>query len=196
MRFITVGNFEINSNRMPRYEVDELINDLGGKVYEKKAFQTLIYRHSRTPHCFVVLKNDELLSRGTMNEAERRARFPESETDVDNDDDVSNEYKQQKKLEPAAKTCREFAGAAGITFISVDYIFDSRDSDSIIDPYLEKYKLLPGSSVRKIYRYVNDIRPLMQKQINGGLQSGTSSSAALRHYRRKECLQGKENETQ
>lgn len=179
---------------MSKDKVDELINDLGGKVYDKKAFQTLIYRHSRTPHCFVVLKNDEQLSRGTMTEAERRTRFPESGTDVDDDDDVSHEYKNQKKLEASAKTCREFARAAGITFISVDYIFDSRDSDSIIDPYLEKYKIMPGSSVRKIN--VNDIRPLMQKQINGGLQSGTSAIAALRHCRRKECLQGKENETQ
>ena len=79
------------------------------------------------------------------------------------------------KLSDTAKICRSFAGS-DVTFISLDYISDSRESAVVLDPYKAAYRLLPGSNVKKMN--VNDIRPLLLDQINAAAAAPLSPAAA------------------
>ena len=172
----------------PQRMVEQWIRELGGEVFTKNALHTLFYHHSQTPHCFIVLKDGEELKKGTMTAeelaADKRPRdTPRSAVDsTDNDSDTSRTSATRVKLSEAAKFCREFAGGQ-LTFIKLDYIIKSLRSDVVLDPYSDRYRLLPGSNVKEVK--VKDIRPLLMHQISQDNDTGRHVSAivALKRYR-------------
>ena len=206
MRFLLVGTFPglpttegrkktptVSGQKM----LEEWITKMGGKCYTKDAFTTLLKSHSRTPHCFLVMKNSGELDKGTCTPAElvyRRSRRPlqevleDSATDGQTTDTNANgataDQRKTQKLQCYAKICRDFAGG-DMTFLKVLYITKSLKSTTVLDPYL--YTMKPGSNVKK--RHVNEIRPLLLDQIEGA-QTGeegsrTSTVVALKKHRRR-----------
>jgi hypothetical protein len=182
-RAVTAGKSR-TPNLSPHDMVEHWIRQLGGEILSKDSLEILFYRHSQTPHCFIVLKDDEELKKGTMTAEERATRRrPRCETTTDNDSDTSRTNTARVKLTPAAKMCREFAGG-DMTFLKLDYIIDSLRSDVMLDPYSQKYILLPGSDVKKVH--VNDIKPLLMHQINQDEGTGRHVSAVValkRHHK-------------
>ena len=205
MRFLLVGGFPGQPTtdglkRTPTLSghkmVEKWIQEMGGKCYTKDAFMTLFKSFSRTPHCFIVLKDSGELDKGTCTPAElaqRRARRPpaqviaDSETDGQTTDTNVNgsTARQQKKqkLQVYAKMCRDFAGG-DMTFLKVLFITKSLTSTKILDPYL--YTMPPGTNVKK--RVVKDVRPLLLDQIEGATgEEGRkiSTVVALKNHRRR-----------
>ena len=87
-----------------------------------------------------------------------------------------------KALTPSAKICREFAGS-DFTFITMSFLEDTREEKNklpdnqykVLDPYV--YKLVPGNNAKKLI--VNNIRPLLQAQINSAEGDGTRISTIV-----------------
>ena len=96
--------------------VEKWIHDLGGTVLTKNNAQTILRGHSKTPNCFVLLKDDKDLVKGTMTVEERlqsRVAGKESSADLESSDTEQkpNERAGKKKFSPAPIQCRKFAGS-------------------------------------------------------------------------------------
>lgn len=173
----------------PQPMVEHWISTLGGEVYTRDAFLTLFHSYSRTPNCFIVLKDDTELLKATMTAEELAAtksgksHYVGSTTDHDSDCSRTSTHVKRVKLSGLAKQCRVFAGG-DMTFIKYDYIIDSLESEVILDPYSDKYRLTPGSNITKII--VNDVKPLLMEQISGlvGESNRISAIVALKKHRR------------
>ena len=184
LRFLTIGTFAVpevetqgklrDPALTPQQMIEQWIRELGGKVYDKKqSFLTLQRSFSRTPHCFIVLKDGKQLTLATQPRAPTKPSASQISTNATSDaeSDTSRigmsapkaRTKPKSKLLPAARQCREFAGG-NMTFLKYEYITDCLKSNVFIDPYLDKYVLLPGPNIKKII--VNDARPLLQHQMN------------------------------
>ena len=76
MRFYVLGSFagtpavDGGNRHVPRLTVqlmmEKWIKEHGGSVYRKDTAETLLYSHSKTPHCYIVLRDETDLSIGTM----------------------------------------------------------------------------------------------------------------------------------
>jgi len=211
MRFLVIGTFgpAVNTcakEQQPVITAQEMviqwIRQLGGHIYDKNAGRTLLKKTSQTPNCFIVVKNDTDLMRGTMSVEEQRSlalasRKPSKKNSKhatqlihatnssDNDSDCSTASTGGKRIRmpETARICREFA-VGDMTFIRVEYILDSLKSDTILNPYSNEYRLQPGSGVRKAN--IKDIRPLLLKQISPPIENASSVSAivSLKRYRK------------
>ena len=88
------------------------IHDLGCTFLTKDNAQTILRGHSKTPNCFILLKDDKYLVKGTMTVEERlqnRVAGNESTTDLESSDAGKNQTKElTKKLSPTAIQCRNF----------------------------------------------------------------------------------------
>ena len=65
------------------------IHDLGGTVLTKENAQTILRGHSKTPNCFLLLKDDRDLVKGTMTVEERlqnQVAKNESATELESSD--------------------------------------------------------------------------------------------------------------
>ena len=76
MRFYVVGSFagtpvvDGGNRHVPRLTaqlmMEKWIKEHGGSVYRKDTAETLLYSHYKTPHCYIVLRDETDLSIGTM----------------------------------------------------------------------------------------------------------------------------------
>ena len=69
--------------------VEKWTHDLGGTVLTKDNAQTILRCHSDTPNCFVLLKNEKGLVKGTLTVEERlqnRVAGNDSTTDLESND--------------------------------------------------------------------------------------------------------------
>ena len=76
LRFYMLGTFgrraaavegkRTEPNLAPQAVVENGIHDLGGTVLTKDNAQTILRGHSKTPNCFVLLKNEKALVKGTL----------------------------------------------------------------------------------------------------------------------------------
>ena len=87
--------------------------------------------------------------------------------------------KPPTKLTVAAKFCREFAGG-DLKFVNLSYITNSLTSTKVLDPFSEKYMLLPGPLVKKVH--VSDIRPLLIQQTRESNEKCISTTSALKKH--------------
>jgi hypothetical protein len=210
MRFYVIGSFGgteaaregqlCNPKIQPQDMVVVWIEELGGLVHSKSTAQTLLYSHSRTPNCFIIVKDDRDLMLGTTAQDDvGRDAIADTETNMsdnnqrrkkkcgissttncsDNPAGRASAAGKQRKVSAAALNCRKFAGGDFI-FLRLDYITDTRKSNIVLDP--ENYRLMPGEFVRKII--VNDVRPLLLDQCTGNEENNRISSiVALRRHR-------------
>ena len=84
-----VAGNEAKPNLAPQAMAEKWIYDLGGTVLTKDNARTILRRHSKTPNCFVLLKDDKDLVKGTMNVEEllqNRVAGNESTTDLESSD--------------------------------------------------------------------------------------------------------------
>ena len=80
---------EAKPNLAPQAIAEKWIFHLGGTVLTKDNAQTILRRYSKTPNCFVLLKDDKGLVKGTMTVEEwlqNRAAGNESTTDLESSD--------------------------------------------------------------------------------------------------------------
>ena len=212
MRFFVAGGFaktdaekygkQMTPQLQPQETVQRWIKQLGGELLKKSAMLTLLHGNSRTPHCFVVLKDAEELNKGTMTKAEleavaaakeaadiaagkkpKKSRGQRSAATESDTGSIKGNASEPEKLHPTALLCRELA-VGDFTFLKLAYITESRASDVVLDPYLDQYKLVPGSYVKKVT--VRDVRPLLLLQTSQeGTSTRTSTIVALKRYRKK-----------
>ena len=72
------------SNLAPQAMVEKRIHDLEGTVLAKDNAQTILRGHSKTPNCFLLLKDDKDLVKGTMTVEERLQNgLAKNETTID-----------------------------------------------------------------------------------------------------------------
>ena len=99
LRFYVLGTFGFTAaavagkkakpNLAPQAMVEKWIHDLGGTVLTKDNAQTILRRHSKTPNCFLLLKDDKDLVNGMMTVEEQlqnRVAKNESTTDLESSD--------------------------------------------------------------------------------------------------------------
>ena len=99
LRFYVLGTFgctaaavagkKAKPSLAPKAMVKKWIHDLGGTVLTKDNAQTILRGHSKTPNCFLLLKDDKDLVKGTMTAEERlqnRVAKNESRTDLESSD--------------------------------------------------------------------------------------------------------------
>ena len=121
-------------------------------------------RHSTLTQCFIVLRDGKDLLQGTSTKEEILSGKKKS-------------Y-QLPRLNAHQLTLRNFAGSKWI-FVSVQFIDDQKKSLSVMDPM--KYELKIGSNIR--HRRVNDIRPLLKRQIeNRAVSNQVSCIKSVRDH--------------
>ena len=84
-----VAGKEAKPNLAPQATAEKWIYDLGGTFLTKDNAQTILRRHSETTNCFVLLKDDKDLVKGTMTVEEwlqNRVAGNESTTDLESND--------------------------------------------------------------------------------------------------------------
>ena len=120
LRFHVVGHFSGTTAKA----LEDTITRLGGEVLSKDKALGLSKRHSSTPNCFVVLKNDTELLRATWSE-QCAASESDSDTCTSTTQRKPAASKTMKKAaaQGTARICREFA-ATDFKFIKVTYIED------------------------------------------------------------------------
>ena len=128
------------------------MHDLGGTVLTKDNAQTILRGQSKTPNCFLLVKDNKDLVKRTMTVEERlqkRVAKNDSTTDLESSDTGQNQTKElAKKLSPAAIQFGKFAGS-DFKFLKLKYLIDSLYSGSVIDPI--SYQLHPGSNFLKLF---------------------------------------------
>ena len=122
LRFHVLGTFgctatavegkKAKPNHAPQAMVEKWIHDLEGTVLTKDIVQTIFWGHSKTPNCFLLLKD---LVKGTMTVEERwqnRVAKNESTVDLESTDtgQKPNTRAGKKELSPAAIQCYKLAG--------------------------------------------------------------------------------------
>ena len=140
-----------------------MIIELGGEVLTKEKALGLTKRHSKTPNCFIVLYNDVELKRATTGNGDHNsASGSESDNPVKSTKSSSRRtIKPRIMVKGPAQTCLLFA-ATDFQFLNVAYIFDTNNSDRVLDP--SKYLMSSATEIERIC--VNDQRPLFAKQRN------------------------------
>ena len=63
---VAVAGKKAKPNLAPQDMVKKWIHDLGGTVLTKDNAQTILRGHSKTPNCFLLLKDGKDLFKGTM----------------------------------------------------------------------------------------------------------------------------------
>ena len=203
MHFFVIGNFGGTAadeygkrvGLQPQQTVEHWIKQLGGEVFkDKSALETVMHGSSRTPHCFVVLKNAEELNNGTMTKEERVAFAAAAEAAAEAAEAAARaEAVRQGKKPPPRKRRRvappsESDGSVGgketakfkklhptaklcrelagadLTFLRLEYVTNSLKSDVVLDPYSEQFRLVPGSHPNVKKVTVKDVRPLLLHQ--------------------------------
>ena len=123
--------------------VEKWIHDLGGTVLTKDNAETIIRRHSKTPNCFLLLKDDKDLVKGTMTWEERlqnRVAKNESTIDLESSDTGQKPNKRagKKELSPAAIQCRKFA-SSDFKVLKLEYLVDSLSLIQLLIQHLNSY---------------------------------------------------------
>ena len=132
-RFHVVGFFPgVKDNQKG---VEDMIIELGGEVLTKEKALGLTKRHSKTPNCFIVLYNDFELKRATTGNGDHNsASGSESDNPVKFTKSSSRRtIKPRIMVKGPAQTCLLFA-ATDFQFLNVAYIFDTNNSDRVLDP--------------------------------------------------------------
>ena len=208
MRFFVLGSFagtpavDGGNRHVPRLTaqlmMEKWIKEHGGSVYRKDTAETLLYSHSKTPHCYIVLRDETDLSIGTMTTEEvdefyttlrqgqtkkKKIQSESGTSDCNSENVERRNSKGIRKKSQAALICELFAGG-DFQFLKAQFIFDTIKSDCVLDP--ENYILQPGSSFRKIN--VNDVRPLLMDQCGGKkTEENVSAISSLRKFRKSKC---------
>ena len=95
-----VAGKKAEPNLVPRAMAEKWIHDLEGTVLTKDHAQKNFQRHSKTLNCFVLLKDDKNLVKGTMTVEERlqiRIARNESTTDSESSDTGQNPNARDRK---------------------------------------------------------------------------------------------------
>ena len=192
MRFYVMGQPRYTGTVVRNKDgLETLIKELGGQVISKDQAETIIYSHSRTPNCFVVVKDDTELKKGTTSREAEDSTATTSTTEIPAKNTSTTEIpaKNTSKTEipakniTAAQTCKWFAGTQ-FTFVTWHFVWDVHEKNQIQDPYSERYKLEPGPDVKPII--VNDVNGLLRHQCDPDNEGKPSVSAvvALKRHRR------------
>lgn len=161
LQFLVLGYFPTPTTNQ---SVEDDIKSLGGKVLSKSSAEVIMRRHSTLTQCFIVLRDGKDLLQGTSTKEELLSGKKKS-------------Y-QLPRLNAHQLTLRNFAGSKWI-FVSVQFIDDQKKSLSVMDPM--KYELKIGSNIR--HRRVNDIRPLLKRQIeNRAVSNQVSCIKSVRDH--------------
>ena len=141
--------------------VEDTITRLRGEVLSKDKALGLSKRHSSTPNCFVVLKNDTELLRATKRE-NSSASGSDSDTCLSITQRKTAPAKIMKKAtnQGSVRVCREFA-VTDFKFLSIAYIQDVEKKGCVLDP--TEYLFAKGAIERAC---VKDQRPLFERQRN------------------------------
>lgn len=157
LRFVVCGNF---SKTEPGTQgvVSTWIRELGGKVLENDTALRLVRLRSKTPNCFVIVKNDKDLIKAT-------------------DGNIALNC-----LDTRLMLLYKFA-VGDFKFVSWEFIRDSRNSECVLG--FEDYLIAPECLSRVPKIAVNDIPTLLKHQLAARTNTTTISAfAALRATRR------------
>ena len=177
--FFVVGNFGSKKNE----DVQNAITEMGGTVCTKASAETLLFSHSTCPNCFVVMKDEKELRKSTDT-------LKESTNDKELMD-VPKKSVSENAATPTGLLCRKFAGGDW-KFIHFSFVFDSLESDRILDP--KKYEMLPGPNVKKLQ--VKDVRPLLARQCSEQGQKVSAISALKSHRNKRKIEEEKAADTE
>jgi hypothetical protein len=171
MHFLPIGAFKAKGDPVdtPTSAIlQDWIKCLGGWVLDTQKATRILQSHGKTPHCYVIIKSDEELRRGTTYESERGAINSGKKT-----------AGKKQVLSRYAIACRKYAEGDFI-FLKWNYIQDVRNSKRVLN--IDSYKLQPGPRVRKLK--IKEFMPLFIRQCDPRKGNIVTARTALKRYRR------------
>jgi hypothetical protein len=182
MHFVLIGTFKGKGDPpgTPTSAIlQEWIKELGGFVLDRQKASRILHSHTTTPHCYVIIKNDEELRLGTSYAPQPGG--PQQ--------DSGKNRKKSKTAVTAGKkpilsryaiACRTYADG-DFVFLNWNFIADARKTHTIVNPNL--YKLQPGPRVRRLR--VKELMPLFIRQCDPTNRNIITARTALKRFRRK-----------
>jgi hypothetical protein len=129
MNFVLIGTFKGKGDPADNPTsaiLQSWITELGGWVLDRQKSSRILQSHVRTPHCYVIIKNDEELIRGTSYRTEETGNNNSGKKTIKSGKSRGKDTAGKKPiLSNSAMACRKYA-AGNFVFLKWNYIYDTK----------------------------------------------------------------------